>query len=102
MLSREHGVLNYLKSLNLKSSSERDIFCSILLQICDEESIDDEDFTKWLYKRIGKKPYQVKVIESRNKKETRGSKTSKPLELRQAVHDAWHEFSEVTADHRGT
>ena len=96
------GVLEYLKGLNCKFASSRTQFCDLLLHVCDQNVLNDEMFLSWLAKRLEKRPHRLLAMVNNHLSktgETRGRKAM-PLEVKQAVFDAWHDNSIVTVDRR--
>ena len=98
------GVLDYLSRLNLRNNQNRKIFYDLVTSVCsiEEKDIGDEDFMKWLCKRI-KKRYD-RIMQSL-KSHVTGNDRRKlnailPIETRQKIFDTWHEHSIFTVDRR--
>ena len=93
------GVLEHLKGLDLQNVQSRKVFFELLSNVCniDDDSLDDDEFMRWLSKRKEKRYNVMKAMKSR-KCEARGSRTAKDLMTHQAIYHTWHDFSKVTVD----
>ena len=92
------SVLDIFKGLDLRKSDSRKQFAELLNIVCavGDNEIENDDFLKWLSKRIGKCHFNVaKALQSNTK--IRGRKR-KNVEICQAVFNTWHEYSVVTID----
>ena len=95
------GVLEYLKSLDLRQVSDQKVFKKILTNVLEVKvDMDDTTFLHWLSGRVNKKYDRLlRVLNLDDSLDTRGRKKA-PLETRQAIFDQWNEFSIITVDRR--
>ena len=64
------GVLDFLKGLDLRKSDSKKQFPQLLKNVCDvgENEIENDDFLKWLSKRIDKHHFNVVKARQSNTK----------------------------------
>ena len=97
------GICKFLKNLNCKDLTNRNLFCSLVFEIFGDEPLTNDKTLLWLCNQLGKKTtlqnWMRKYLLTSTITETRGRKTL-PSETRQKIFDAWHENSVITVDRR--
>ena len=98
------GICKFLKNLNCKDLTKRNLFCSLVFEMFGDEPLTNDETLSWLCNQLGKKKTTLqnwiqKYLLTSTITETRGRKTL-PSETRQKIFDAWHENSMITVDRR--